>query len=106
MRVRLIPASVLGLALALLAVGAKSSCITSTTVAATGLAFGTINPFVLPVDSTATLTLTYTNTGSACNANAVVTLVPTIAGGRVVIQGWDEIDPGSDSDHAERGGTR
>jgi hypothetical protein len=33
-------------------------------------------------------------------------LVPTIAGGRVVIQGWDEIDPGSDSDHAERGGTR
>lgn len=55
---------------------ARAVCATSgTTVSATSLAFSTINPFVLPDDTTATLTMVYKNSGNACTeSTAVVTL--------------------------------
>lgn len=52
----------------------QAACATSTTVTATAMAFGTINPFVLPQNTTATLSLKYSRTGAACNESAVITL--------------------------------
>jgi spore coat protein U-like protein len=54
--------------------GAQAACGTSATVSATALAFGTINPLVLPQDSTATLTIQYHNTAATCNSSTVVTM--------------------------------
>ena len=51
-----------------------AACITSASVSATSMVFGTINPFTLPADTTAILSLSYTNSGTACSANSVVTL--------------------------------
>jgi spore coat protein U-like protein len=51
-----------------------ATCANSATVSATNIVFGTINPFVLPQDSTGILTLQYTNNGAACNQVSVVTL--------------------------------
>ena len=54
---------------------ARAVCATSATVTATGLAFGAaINPFTLPLDTTATISIKYSNTGNACTETGVVTL--------------------------------
>jgi spore coat protein U-like protein len=64
-----------GLLICLVSAGAaQAACGTSATVSATALAFGTINPLVLPQDSTATLTIQYHNTAATCNSSTVVTM--------------------------------
>ena len=64
-----------------------ATCANSATVSATSIVFGTINPFVLPQDSTGILTLQYTNSGAACNQVSVVTLgVGTGAGATAAIR--------------------
>jgi spore coat protein U-like protein len=67
--------SVLGILACAAPVGmAHAACGTSATVTATTMAFGTINPLVLPQDTTATLTLKFSNTAATCTSNIQVTL--------------------------------
>jgi spore coat protein U-like protein len=64
-----------------------ATCANVATVSATSIVFGTVNPFVLPQDSTGIITLQFTNSGNACNQTSVITLsVGTGAGATAAIR--------------------